>query len=965
METETMMFESNHCGRSLYPRFMSVSSKDLITSSTDHDIDAIKAEKRLIDLIVKDEKDKFVNQSKNLFQVISNEQNLENTETEVIDRRFALRLLFLACHIDSVECAEALLVGKIGLGVQVNEYDEFGKTALHCAAEMHSKRCIDLLLRYSARTDLRSTDDSEELPIEMALSSKRMITWSSDETIDDLLVKFSKMDLSAVRLLAENTDDIAEVAYLSSMEGEVVSLAALLMVVPEKVTATIMVLRPDGGLASKDMTTIYECAIREALCLGQKEGSFKVSRRRLGLMSRTQKRNLLLIEIELLQLFDASFLQRPDRRVTSPLVLAAQACDEEVVKLLLSTNIDVNETDREGNSALHCYLKHCSNTKIPRIPLLLLKHGANVSQKNKLGLTPLHLAASSGYFQALQILLLKDPDCIDAVSEMNETSLFFAVKNDFLNCAQLLLRSGANKQILNLRLSPKAKTEICKYFESPRGCARGANCLYAHGEAELKQGMQISCFPTTEELKRKIFIGGLPVSFDSEMLGEFFEENFGSVVDAVVMRSQVGEQEQSRGFGFVTFKNEKSVAAAVQQHYVKIWGKKVEIKEAVQQPILTTKSPASSPRQQHHSHGELQIADLSESYGAERRHEPLSLVESLLHGKPRSAPHVKIDITLQDQKLPSWLTTFKKWFPGFLNNASCIEKGMWYPLSSLKGDFRTTCGLELDHASIGYVRLSDFIRSIPDICRMKVVPVNQHNPASHMVLFPNCRTSPKHYECLQLTESLECAGSPSGEQNEDDDDDFRCISDLIASTVFGNFKQAGSGEGTSSSSAQDNKRTEKGKSIVPQPNPWSLISGNRGSSSDKQPQLQDEGGGGGKGDDNEITNQELLKVLLGGGFSLFDRSHFFYHDYRKCLEKSLCFRCKKNRILWASHPCGHLLWCTPCKTSICRQEPKIEFCMYCAGELEKYTVKWSTDGEHSPADDFPTWDLEVASTIPK
>ncbi|KAF9605055.1 hypothetical protein IFM89_013725 [Coptis chinensis] len=65
----------------------------------------------------------------------------------------------------------------------------------------------------------------------------------------------------------------------------------------------------------------------------------------------TQKRNLLLIEIELLQLFDASFLQRPDRRVTSPFILAVQVCDEEVVKLLLGTNIDVNETDREGNSA--------------------------------------------------------------------------------------------------------------------------------------------------------------------------------------------------------------------------------------------------------------------------------------------------------------------------------------------------------------------------------------------------------------------------------------------------------------------------------------------------------------------------------------------------------------------------------------------------------------------------------------
>ncbi|KAF9599131.1 hypothetical protein IFM89_035410 [Coptis chinensis] len=40
------------------------------------------------------------------------------------------------------------------------------------AAKMHSKRC-----QYRVRTDLRSTDDSEELPIEMALSSKRNSWW--------------------------------------------------------------------------------------------------------------------------------------------------------------------------------------------------------------------------------------------------------------------------------------------------------------------------------------------------------------------------------------------------------------------------------------------------------------------------------------------------------------------------------------------------------------------------------------------------------------------------------------------------------------------------------------------------------------------------------------------------------------------------------------------------------------------
>lgn len=38
-----------------------------------------------------------------------------------------------------------------------------------------------------------------------------------------------------------------------------------------------------------------------------------------------------------------------------------------------------------------------------RLAWLLLRHGARVSQKNKLGLTPVHVAAGNGNFQALQV----------------------------------------------------------------------------------------------------------------------------------------------------------------------------------------------------------------------------------------------------------------------------------------------------------------------------------------------------------------------------------------------------------------------------------------------------------------------------------------------------------------------------------------------------------------------------------
>lgn len=58
-------------------------------------------------------------------------------------------------------------------------------------------------------------------------------------------------------------------------------------------------------------------------------------------------------------------------------------------------------------------------------------------------------------------------------------------------------------------------------------------------------------------------------------LRDFFEVNYGPVLDAVVIGSQAGDQMQSRGFGFVTFKHAESVSAAVEAHFINIYGKKV------------------------------------------------------------------------------------------------------------------------------------------------------------------------------------------------------------------------------------------------------------------------------------------------------------------------------------------------------------------------------------------------------
>lgn len=44
---------------------------------------------------------------------------------------------------------------------------------------------------------------------------------------------------------------------------------------------------------------------------------------------------------------------------------------------------------------------------------------------------------------------------------MKETPLFFAVKNGHKECVELLLRSGANSEVLNIRLSYFVEPGLC------------------------------------------------------------------------------------------------------------------------------------------------------------------------------------------------------------------------------------------------------------------------------------------------------------------------------------------------------------------------------------------------------------------------------------------------------------------------------------------------------------------------
>lgn len=264
--------------------------------------------------------------------------------------------------------------------------------------------------------------------------------------------------------------------------------------------------------------------------------------------------------------------------------------------------------------------------------------------------------------------------------------------------------------------------------------------------------------------------------YESDSLREFFEEHFGPVEDARVAGFQTGKQIQSRGFGFVTFVHEESVSEAVEARYVTIMGKKVEIKSAIPKfLVLAELQKQAAQRREANNKDQSQLQALTpdkkttEEMSArkieeeiptrksedempcretlvEEKLEQQSWADRLLLCQPMtSATESQADVSTPsgDQNMPKWLRIFKKWLPRFLQHVYKFPIEGEYALSSLKADFKAAFQLEMDHASLGYPKLSDFVRTFPDICTVKSGTLSNNRSPNHMVLLPSSIPKPK------------------------------------------------------------------------------------------------------------------------------------------------------------------------------------------------------------------------------
>lgn len=137
-----------------------------------------------------------------------------------------------------------------------------------------------------------------------------------------------------------------------------------------------------------------------------------------------------------------------DKEFSMPLAKAVQADNLEIAKFLLEHGADktINHADTEFQTAIF-------KVRSAKMAQLLIANGANVSDRDKKGLSVLfHAVANYLDFDLLKVLLQNGAD-INEQDKSGTTALLWAARHSYekndKTCVQFLLENGANANVAN------------------------------------------------------------------------------------------------------------------------------------------------------------------------------------------------------------------------------------------------------------------------------------------------------------------------------------------------------------------------------------------------------------------------------------------------------------------------------------------------------------------------------------
>ncbi|MDP0588380.1 MAG: ankyrin repeat domain-containing protein [Candidatus Endonucleobacter bathymodioli] len=149
---------------------------------------------------------------------------------------------------------------------------------------------------------------------------------------------------------------------------------------------------------------------------------------------------------------------------STPQKLAVAKVSYELLKFLITADVNLHERYENGDSLLHIIAYRIDSSSIPAQRIvsifeLLIAEGVDVNSKNAKGLTPLLLIASKDYIYDKETvrsralvcnMLLRNGADINAIDDKKgNTALHYAVKNGTRDLVLLLLANDANIGIKN------------------------------------------------------------------------------------------------------------------------------------------------------------------------------------------------------------------------------------------------------------------------------------------------------------------------------------------------------------------------------------------------------------------------------------------------------------------------------------------------------------------------------------
>ena len=148
----------------------------------------------------------------------------------------------------------------------------------------------------------------------------------------------------------------------------------------------------------------------------------------------------------------------------TPFIQAGIQMSFEMVKTILPFVSDVNVTDRDGMTALHCVSSAYPPTKTQLdIMSMLLDAGANIRHCDNGGRTALHMAAAAGNAVSAEILISHGAELEVKEKLLGETPLNMASAYNRDEVIHLLLKNGANVNTTDQdQMSPLHKVQISR-----------------------------------------------------------------------------------------------------------------------------------------------------------------------------------------------------------------------------------------------------------------------------------------------------------------------------------------------------------------------------------------------------------------------------------------------------------------------------------------------------------------------